>query len=360
MSRRGRVIVASGLAIILVLTLSMGAFAASGTKKLSAIFRNIKLNVNGKVLQASEEPFIIDGRTYVPLRVVGEALGAWVDWNANTSIVTISGTSATKALEEQLQQKDIQIAQLQLQIEELKKNQSTTPDKSDKSLSDLRSELRKDYEELGKVDIDDIKLTGDSDKVTVNIEVDLDDYDDEWEDLTDSKIKSWVGNICGDIQDYYDDDTYITGKIKDIDSKDTLVTFTKSGTKSLSVSYKDEDYRGGSSGKIGDLEDDLVDDYTKLGSVRIKDISVSGDKDDVEVEIEVDLGDYDDQWADLSNSKIKSWLQDICDDIQDFYSKNTQITGSIVDTDNSDYTLVKFEKNGSSSLKVTYKDSAYR
>ena len=362
MSRRGRVIVASGLAIILVLTLSMGAFAASGTKKLSAIFRNIKLNVNGKVLQASEEPFIIDGRTYVPLRVVGEALGAWVDWNANTSVITISGTSATKALEEQLQQKDIQIAQLQLQIEELKKNQSTTPDKdkSDKSLSDLRSELRKDYDELGKVDINDIKLTGDSDKVTVNIDVDLDDYDDEWEDLTDSKIKSWVADICEDIQDYYDDDTSITGKIKDIDSKDTLVTFTKNGTKSLSVSYKDEDYRGGNSGKIRDLENDLLDDYKKLGSVKIGDISVSGDKDDVEVEIEVDLGDYDDQWADLSNSKIKGWLQDICDDIQKFYSKNTQITGSIIDTDNSDYTLVKFEKNGTSSLKVTYKDSAYR
>lgn len=358
MSGRGRVVVASGLAVILILTLSMGAFAATGTKSLSAIFRNIKLNVNGKILQASEEPFIINGRTYVPLRVVGEALGAWVDWNPKTSVITISGTSANKALEEQLYQKDIQIAQLQLQIEKLKKSQSTDPGKSDKSLSSLRNELRKDYDELGDVDIDDIRLTGDSDDITVNIDVDLDDYDDEWEDLTDSKIKSWVGKICNDIQDYYDDDTYITGKIRDIDSKDTLVTFNKRGTKSLSIDYKDSKYRG-KGGDIRDLEDELVADYKKLGSVKIDDIFVGGGKSKVTVEIRVDLDDYADEWEDLANSKIRGWLQDICEDIQDFYNDDTQIVGEIVDIDSGD-TLVDFNKKGTSSLKVSYEDADYR
>ena len=170
----------------------------------------MKLVVNGQLLQTTEEPFIINGRTYVPLRVISDALGAWVDWdeaNSSITIKTASPSDEVKKLQEQLTQKDIQIAQLQLQLEEAKKGGSTSG-----SLSSLEKDLKKDYAKLKKVGIDDISLSGDKDDVDVEIEVDLDDYDKDWKSLTDKDIKNWVEDICEEIQDYYSDDTYVTGE----------------------------------------------------------------------------------------------------------------------------------------------------
>ena len=353
MKKRSRVLATALLTVVLVLAVAAGVSATTGTKSISAIFRNIKIIADDKIVPTEAEPFIVNGRTYVPLRAISEALGAWVDWNQATSTVTVkSGSPAeVEALKIQLIQKDLQIAELKAQLE-------GKGSQSGGDLADLESDLIKDYKKLEDVKIDDIRLSGNADKVTANIDVDLYDYDDEWEDLTDSQIKNWVAKVVGEIQDFYDDTTYVTGKIRDIDSGDTLVNFSKDGKKSLSISYKDDDYRKGSS-KISDLEDELFSDYRKLDGVRLSDISLSGSKSKVTVDIEADLGFYYGEWEDLSDSTIRNWLRDICDDIQDFYNDDTQITGEIIDIDSGD-TLVEFSKKGTSSLKVTYKDSAYR
>ena len=355
MRKRSRVLATALLTVILILAVAMGVSAATGTKSISAIFRNIKIVSDDKVIQTESEPFIVNGRTFVPLRAISEALGAWVDWNQATSTVTIkSGSPAeVEALKVQLIQKDLKIAELEAQLE-------GKGSKSDGKLTDLESDLLKDYDELRDVEIDDIRLSGDADKVTVNIDVDLYDYDDEWEDLTDSQIKNWVSKVVGEIQDFYDDDTYVTGKIIDDDSGDTLVNFSKDGTKSLSISYRDSKYRGsGSSGKIGDLEDDLFSDYRRLEGVRLSDIALSGSKSKVTVDIEVDLGFYYKEWESLKDRDIEDWLQDICDEIQDFYNDDTEVVGEIIDIDSDDL-LVEFNKKGTSRLRVYYEDSSYR
>ena len=364
---RSRVFLTAGLAVLLVFAMSASAFAATGTtKKLSAIFKNIQVLVGGQALQMETEPFIVNGRTYVPLRVIGEALGATVDWNGDTNAITV-GSSAS---EDELNQKDIQIAQLQVQVQDLQAQldsdsssstdeDGTDDDTDDDDIDDLEADLIDDYDSLEDVDIEDISLSGDEDDVTVAVEVDLGDYDDEWANLTNSEIKSWVSDICDDIQDFYSTSTDISGKIKDTDSGDTLVTFSKDGSSSLSISYKDDDYRGDSDDDIDDLEDDLIDDYDWLEEVEIEAISLSGDEDDVEVEIEVDLSDYDDEWADLSDSDIEYWLEDLCNDIQDYYSDDTVIVGEIIDR-YSDDTLVEFEMDGDDDLDVDYLDEDYR
>jgi len=51
----------------------------------------IQLIVNGKAVQPDVPPVTVDGRTLVPVRWVAEALGAVVDWNADTRTVTITG-----------------------------------------------------------------------------------------------------------------------------------------------------------------------------------------------------------------------------------------------------------------------------
>ncbi|HHX51088.1 MAG TPA: copper amine oxidase N-terminal domain-containing protein [Clostridia bacterium] len=49
----------------------------------------IRLIVNGKVIETEEPPFLDKGSTLVPVRVVAEALGARVNWNSTASIVEI-------------------------------------------------------------------------------------------------------------------------------------------------------------------------------------------------------------------------------------------------------------------------------
>ncbi|WP_171689988.1 stalk domain-containing protein [Paenibacillus germinis] len=66
-----KLLIALGLTGIIATSLAVGAYAAS----------DIKLFVNGKKTTASIE--IIDGSSYVPLRVVAEALGQEVKWDEN-------------------------------------------------------------------------------------------------------------------------------------------------------------------------------------------------------------------------------------------------------------------------------------
>lgn len=49
----------------------------------------IKLNINGKNIDSSIAPFIENGRTLVPIRIIGEELGAEVIWNEENRTVEI-------------------------------------------------------------------------------------------------------------------------------------------------------------------------------------------------------------------------------------------------------------------------------
>lgn len=55
----------------------------------------IKLIVNGKQIQSDIAPQVIDGHTMVPIRVVGEALGAKVAWDQANNAVVINSTGGT-------------------------------------------------------------------------------------------------------------------------------------------------------------------------------------------------------------------------------------------------------------------------
>lgn len=74
-----------GLAVFLGLLPAASPAAAAG---------DITLVVNGAVVRADVPPVIVDGRTLVPIRVVSESLGAQVSWEATTRVATIvSGAS---------------------------------------------------------------------------------------------------------------------------------------------------------------------------------------------------------------------------------------------------------------------------
>ncbi len=75
---------------------------ANGQINATGNGRNISLQigsnqatVNGQPQTIDVAPFLIGSRTLVPLRFVAQALGASVDWNNNTSTVTITGSGGS-------------------------------------------------------------------------------------------------------------------------------------------------------------------------------------------------------------------------------------------------------------------------
>lgn len=70
---------------ILLLLLILSSFIFSGYK----IQKPIKIYFNGHLVESDQPPLIIDDRTFVPIRVIAENLGAKVDYNKEDMTVTI-------------------------------------------------------------------------------------------------------------------------------------------------------------------------------------------------------------------------------------------------------------------------------
>ncbi|MCH5213092.1 MAG: DUF1961 family protein [Oscillospiraceae bacterium] len=69
--------------------------AAPITKMLEAHYNDIKIEVNGDLIEPKDEdgnvvdPFIVDGTTYLPVRAIAEAFDKKVSWHENSSTVII-------------------------------------------------------------------------------------------------------------------------------------------------------------------------------------------------------------------------------------------------------------------------------
>ncbi|MGF9714978.1 stalk domain-containing protein [Paenibacillus naphthalenovorans] len=74
-----KILTSIGLSTIIVSSFALGVYAAS----------DIKLFINGKQIDTQIE--VIDGNSYVPLRVVSESLGAEVKWDGNSRTINITG-----------------------------------------------------------------------------------------------------------------------------------------------------------------------------------------------------------------------------------------------------------------------------
>ncbi len=90
------------LSIAAVMLLSIGVYAGSNTQKITAYLnKGLTLEVDGEVLKPTEDdgsrlyPIVYNGRTYVPAKVVANALGASVDYNSagNGTVIITSGNS---------------------------------------------------------------------------------------------------------------------------------------------------------------------------------------------------------------------------------------------------------------------------
>ncbi|HZX20817.1 MAG TPA: stalk domain-containing protein [Clostridia bacterium] len=352
MSRKIAVFIITTL--IFSLFLGAVAFANDNFKNLKAWFGELSIYRNNQrvYLAGDDKPFIVDGRTYVPLRAMSNLFNKEVGWDGVNYRIDLNDKPEDNLiyLTQQLYTAQIEVQTLQAKVKQLEEELAAKKDSKKYTLKELKSYLNKEYGTYKKVEFD-IDLYENKKDIEVDIYVDL-DYDYyEWNKLSDSNIKSYIQNIVDDILDDYKN-VSIEGSIMDSSGRNkTLVSFY---TKSSGTVVIDIGDKSGSDGydDLDDLEDYLNNSskynkcYGYYGKYVYFDIELYEDKDgDIEVYITVtspkDGLDY------LKENEIKEYLGKLYDEIIDGF-KYADIYGYIED-DYTDYEF-DFDSNGNARL----------
>ena len=79
-----------GVVITLAVIIAFPAFARVAQETITVNFNNIKVAVDGQLVQTEYEPFIFQGRTYLPTRDIANATGFDVTWEDATNTVHLT------------------------------------------------------------------------------------------------------------------------------------------------------------------------------------------------------------------------------------------------------------------------------
>ncbi len=313
--------------LTIMLSLASQGFALGNKKMLEAWYMNIKIRSNGQEVYTDTQPFIVDGITYVPVRMLADIFNKNVKWDQTNYTVLISDKhdASTDSLMHQLHMKDMEIAQLKTRLSQL---EPTTGSYIMTNMDYLEDDLNHAYDKYRNISFE-IVLSGDRNDITVKINFDLNDHKTEWNRLTTSNIKTYLQNICDEILDEFPK-ANIDGYFKDTSGSTSrkLYKFDTSarGTVILNASNEDD---------LGDLEDDLDDFcYDYFDDIRLS-LKLVGDEDDITYNIYIDYERYDDEWDDLHNNEIRWFMEDVFEKIEDEF-EDADIVGYVIDEDSRD------------------------
>lgn len=328
-------VVISMLSAVLVsgALLANTSFAAATKKNLEVYYNNIKVKYNNQEvsIDASLEPFLVDGSTFIPLRKMGEVFGKKVTWDAATYTVNVEDASPAadqskvdelnsqiESLKAQLAtatsqvaEKDAQIATLQSKVTSLESALAAA--NNDTDLDDLEDELNDDYEDYKETE-SKITLSGDEDDITVTVKVDP----DVWDDLTSTVQESFLQDIVDDILDEFDD-ADVAGTVKSNSDSSELLSFTVDSGGDVDIGDTEAD--------LDDLEDELNDDYGTYNSVTLS-ITLTGDEDDITIKVYM----TESEWNSLSSSKQNSLEDALTDAVEDEF-EDADVKGYVYDSD---------------------------
>ncbi|WP_322904006.1 stalk domain-containing protein [Paenibacillus campi] len=333
-------------------------YASDATKQLKAVYANIKVMYNNKqvTVDATQEPFMINGTTYVPLRVLGDAVGKKVTWNNTDKAVSIADTqtevpqSTVDALNAQIQSlqlqlntantqstsKDTTISQLQAQVSDLNsqittlKNQlanngSSSSGNVSSTMTKLQTALNTsygDYRGTGAV----IELTGTQSAIRVSVRVN----ESTWNDTSSTSRRTLLQNIVDDI---HDNTTFKTATISGtVYNKNStkLMGFTVNNSNSVIIS---------SNVDLATVQKNLNNDYGTYRNIKLS-IELSNDNDE-EIVFRVYANKSD--WNLLTDNQGTSLMSSIAADIDAAYSNmGKKIYGFVYDSSNRSSILKRY------------------
>lgn len=323
--------------------LSSAAFAAGKvyTKQLTATYGRINFNYNGTdVTQQIETKygtpaFISGGYSYAPVRAIADIVGVEVRWDPTTFTAYLTGNDTTN---NSFLQSEVNRLRGENEALKAKVNSGNYSD-SDKSISDIEKQLKKDYEDYEKVRFD-IRLTGNNRRADLEVKTDLGSSKnkDKWDDLSDRDIERFIEKMVDDIQrDYKDCD--VRGFIRDSDTRDDLYTFSKDGTRRIEITQE-------KNSSLKDVEKALDKKHSDgLKGIKNVEFKVKNErKSEYTVTVEVNYSKYEDEWNKISDSNIESFM----DDVQRTTSKELDDRKAEIDVEVKDgrTTLATYSESG--------------
>jgi len=84
----------TGVILALAMLATLPVLARVSQETITVSFNNIRIAVNGQTVQTEFEPFIFQGRTYLPVRDVANAMGFGVTWEDATNTVHLTSNAA--------------------------------------------------------------------------------------------------------------------------------------------------------------------------------------------------------------------------------------------------------------------------
>ena len=90
----------------LIFTSTLVLQAKTESINIPVKYNNIKINVDGKQISTSNEPFIYNGVTYLPVRDVAAATGKTVNWDENTKTISLTSQGSAVNNNQNTQPKD--------------------------------------------------------------------------------------------------------------------------------------------------------------------------------------------------------------------------------------------------------------
>ena len=78
------------ITLTVLLGIAMPVSARVGQETITANFMNIRITVDGRQINTEYEPFIFQGRTYLPVRDVASAMGFFATWEGATNTVHLT------------------------------------------------------------------------------------------------------------------------------------------------------------------------------------------------------------------------------------------------------------------------------
>ena len=76
--------------MIVLMSITVPVFARVSQETITVNFNNINIAVNGQRVNTEVEPFVFQGRTYLPTRDVASAMGFYVTWENATNTVHLT------------------------------------------------------------------------------------------------------------------------------------------------------------------------------------------------------------------------------------------------------------------------------
>ena len=357
---------------MLMVSGALSVSAANLTKKVEAVYNNIKVTYNGNTQTPQNEPFLINGTVYVSLRDAGQITNNNVNWDSTNKTVQITSKANQSSVSEtELANKNLEIATLKNQVakleaqiaeykkaeEDKKEEEANKPALDAKGLAKVEDLLVKEYGEEYKVEWS-FNLDYNSKKELLELTV---SYDSDYDKSDFNKISSngnlqvFLEDVCEEIRDHYAD-IEITGEVYDDEERTTKGTFSYSTKNRFSyASYLTTD-------DLYDISEEIVDDWSDFPDLDAKEFK----NDDIYIQM-VDLKAEDDNqtiiaeiYTDLVESDKEAWnsfkdsasvrdrraITDYCREIVSFIKDETNAsTVDLVFYTDHEKLIAKFQDN---------------